>query len=152
MNTWWWEIDIHGCYSLVKISFAPIGKCNNNQRIWHQNVSSRDVTNQLWWRHNAKSEKNALADNGKMSERWLFLAELCVQNIKWRVRNKTIYSLPWIRHLWKLLANHLTRDQKIVIHGNSCIILCLLEPDHKIFLSDKQCITSTSNYYNKIAT
>ena len=29
----------------------------------------------------------------------------------------------WLRHSWKSLANHLTRDQKIVIHGNSCIIL-----------------------------
>ena len=52
-----------------------------------------------------------------------------------------IHSLPWITifwsrvgwfandfhewrsHEWKSLANHLTRDQKIVIHGNSCIIL-----------------------------
>ena len=24
LNTWWWEIDIHGYYSLVKITFAPI--------------------------------------------------------------------------------------------------------------------------------
>ena len=29
----------------------------------------------------------------------------------------------WLRHSWKLLANRLTRDPKIVIHGNSCIIL-----------------------------
>ena len=29
----------------------------------------------------------------------------------------------WLRHPWKLLANRLTRDPKIVIHGNSCIIL-----------------------------
>ena len=57
------------------------------------------------------------------------------------MRNKIIHSLPWItifwslvmwfandfnswlRHSWKSLANHLTRDQKLVIHGNSCIIL-----------------------------
>ena len=25
--------------------------------------------------------------------------------------------------IWKSLANHLTRDQKVVIHGNSCIII-----------------------------
>ena len=31
----------------------------------------------------------------------------------------------WLRHSWKLLANRLTRDPKIVIHGNSCIILYL---------------------------
>ena len=29
----------------------------------------------------------------------------------------------WLRHSWKLLANRLTCDPKIVIHGNSCIIL-----------------------------
>ena len=29
----------------------------------------------------------------------------------------------WLRHSWKSLANRLTRDPKIVIHGNSCIIL-----------------------------
>ena len=29
----------------------------------------------------------------------------------------------WLRNSWKLWANRLTRDPKIVIHGNSCIIL-----------------------------
>ena len=29
----------------------------------------------------------------------------------------------WLCHSWKSLANRLTRDPKIVIHGNSCIIL-----------------------------
>ena len=29
----------------------------------------------------------------------------------------------WLRHSWKSLANRLTRDPKIVINGNSCIIL-----------------------------
>ena len=28
----------------------------------------------------------------------------------------------WLRHSWKSLANSLTRDPKIVIHGYSCII------------------------------
>ena len=32
----------------------------------------------------------------------------------------------WLRHSWKSLANHLTRDQKILMHGDSCIILYLL--------------------------
>ena len=31
----------------------------------------------------------------------------------------------WLYHLWKSLANRLTRDPKIFIHGNSCIILYL---------------------------
>ena len=38
---------------------------------------SRDVTDPLWWRHNAKSETTVLGDNCEMSDRWL-----CVQNIK----------------------------------------------------------------------
>ena len=126
MNTGWWEIDIHGCYSLVKITFAPIG------------------TGELWWHHNAKSEKTVLSDNCEMSDCWLFLAESCVQDIKECGRNKIIHSLPWITifwslvmrfandfhswlcHSWKSLANHLTRDRKIIIHGNSWIILYFL--------------------------
>ena len=144
MNTGWWEIDIHGCYSLVKIAFATICACKNNRRIWRHNASisrSRDVTDQLWWSHNAMSKQTVLDDNGDMSDRWLFLKKLCVKDIKLRVRNKMIHSLPWItivgsllrrfandfhswlRHSWKSLANRLNRDPKIVIHGNSCIIL-----------------------------
>ena len=77
--------DIHGCYSLVKIAFVPICACKNNRQIWHHNISasrSRDVTDQLWWRHNVKSEKTVLSDNGEMSDRWLFVAERCAQDIK----------------------------------------------------------------------
>ena len=32
------EINVHGCYSLVKIAFAPIWTCRNNRWIWHHNV------------------------------------------------------------------------------------------------------------------
>ena len=100
MNTGWWEIDIHGCYSLVKIVFAPICACKNNRRIWRHNASisrSRDFTDQLWWRHNATAENTFLGNNDETNDR--------------------------LRHSWKSLPNHLTRDQKLVIHGNSCIIL-----------------------------
>ena len=87
------------------------------------------------------SENTILGDKCEMSDRWLFLAELCVQDIKSHVRNKIIHSLLWITnfwshvmwfaidfhlwlsHSWKSLANHLTPGQKIFIHGNSCIIL-----------------------------
>ena len=31
----------------------------------------RDILDQPWWHHNAKSEKTALGDNGEMSDRWL---------------------------------------------------------------------------------
>ena len=99
MNTGWWEIDIHGCYSLVKIAFATICACKNNRRIWRHNASisrSRDVTDQLWWRHNAESEKTVFDDNCDMGDGWLFLEKLCVKDIKLRVTNIIIHSLPWI--------------------------------------------------------
>ena len=99
MNNGWRDIDIHGCNSLVKIGFAPICACSDNWRIWHHNNSisrSRDVTDQLRWRHNAQSEKTALGNYGEMSARWYFLADLCVHYTIKRVRNKIIHSLPWI--------------------------------------------------------
>ena len=85
------------------------------------------------------SQKKVLDDD--MGDRWLFLEKLCVKDMKLRVGNEIIHSLPWktifgspvmrftndfhswLRHSWRSLANHLTRDQKIVIHDNSCIIL-----------------------------
>ena len=98
MNIVWWEIDIHGCYLLVKFAFAPMCACKNNRRIWRHNAStphSRDVTDQHGWRHNV-NQKNVLSDNGEINNRYLFLAELCIQDMKWRVRNKLIHSLLWI--------------------------------------------------------
>ena len=32
----------------------------------------------------------------------------------------------WLCHSWKLLESRLTREPKIVIHGNSCIILYII--------------------------
>ena len=58
---------------------------------------SRNVTYELWWRHNAKSEKKmakSATDNS--------LAELCVPNIKHCVRNKMTH-LPWITMFWSLV-------------------------------------------------
>ena len=72
------DFDIHGCYSLVKIAFAPIWACENNRPIRRHNTStlcSCDVTDQLLWRHNAKSEKTLFGENGEMMVRWFFLAE-----------------------------------------------------------------------------
>ena len=86
-------------FSLVKIVFVPICSCKNSQVIWHHSVSTshlRDITDQPWWLYNAKSEETVLGDNGEMSDWWLFLVELYVQNIKWHVRNKIIHSLLWI--------------------------------------------------------
>ena len=33
------------------------------------------------------------------------------------------YFNEWLRHSWKSLANRHTRGPKIVLHGNSCVIL-----------------------------
>ena len=67
VNTGRWDVDIHGCYSLVKIDFAPICTCKDDRQIWHNNSTprSRDFA---WWRHNAESEKTVLSDNGEMSD------------------------------------------------------------------------------------
>ena len=86
VNTRWQEINIYGCYSPVKIVFVPIRACKNNWQIWCHNAStlhSRDVTDHLLGHHNTKSQKTILGDNGKMSDWWFFLAELCVQHIRY---------------------------------------------------------------------
>ena len=162
----------------MKIAFMPISTCKNNRRIWRHNASSCDVTVQLWWRHNAKTENTILGDDGKMSDPWLFIAELCVRNIKKRVRNKIIHSLlwttifwsllcwfandfhswqnSWLCHSWKSLANHLTYDQKIAIHGNSCIILYIIHRNIKMVWYPKVtwCVYTKQNsftVYNLLA-
>ena len=89
----WWEIDIHGSYSLVKIAFAPICPCKNNRRIWRHNAStsrSLNVIDQPWGRH------NALVRETKKRSRWQL-----------RIDRSIILSVVF----------------KIVIRGNSCIIL-----------------------------
>ena len=51
---------------------APICACKNNRRIWNHSASalrSRDVSDQLWWRHNAKSENTVHSDNSESSDR-----------------------------------------------------------------------------------
>ena len=65
----------------------------------------------------------------------------------------------WLRHSWKSLANRITRDPKIVIHGNSCIILyicnqtkdfidgirLLISKLHKKHLSEKRLLAALTN-------
>ena len=69
LHPWtWWEIDIQGCYSL---NFAPLCAYKNKRQTLRHNAStprSRDVTYQLWWRHNAQSENSVLSDNGEISD------------------------------------------------------------------------------------
>ena len=61
--------DIHSSYLLVNINFVAICACENNRQIscHHESTSHlRHFTGQLWWHHNAKSEKTVLGDNGEM--------------------------------------------------------------------------------------
>ena len=70
----------------MKIAFASIYACKNIQRIWRNNAStsrSRDVTDQMWWRHNAKTEKIFLGDKDEMNDRGLFFGGVvCSEHIK----------------------------------------------------------------------
>ena len=126
--------------TLVKITFAPICECKNSRWRWRHDASttrSHDLIDQLWWHHNAKSEKDVLSDNGEISDRWVFLSGIVCK--KWNSTFVTVnddffffWSFmtrfandvhSWLHHSWKSLTSHITHDQKIIIHGNSCIIL-----------------------------
>ena len=100
MNTGWWEIDIHDCYSLVKIAFAPICACKNNRQIWRHNASisrSRDVTDPLRWRHNAKSETTVLGDSYRewrfLGHSWCDLPMIFTRDFVTRENHRQIASL-----------------------------------------------------------
>ena len=116
MNTGWREIDIYGCYSLVKIAFAPICACKNNRRIWRNNASnsgSRGVTDQLWWLHNSKSEKTALGDNGEIKSIILFSGKVSLgHNTVCKKWNDTLVSVNnnFGGHSWGDLPMIFTRD------------------------------------------
>ena len=165
MNTGWREIDIHGCYLLVKINFPPICTCTKNRRILRHNTSIsgvRDVIGQLWWRWNAKSEKTVLGDNGELSERWLLSVGVCVvQGIKLCVRNKITYGLPrimiflftreaicqWFSLLTASLIKSIGKSThswpKLVIYNMPYIILCIIICFR--FYIDVSCIFDATN-------
>ena len=58
--------------------------CSNlTRQIWRHNANTprlRDVTNQLWWSHNAKSEKTVLSVNGEISDRLFFSDIVCSEH------------------------------------------------------------------------
>ena len=67
------------------------------------------------------------------------------------MNNDFWFTRDAICHSWKLLANSLTRDPKIVIHGNSCIILYWFRywsgtslPPHLLFLREESGASSLS--------
>ena len=62
VNTGWWEINIHGCYSLVKIAFAPIcaARTIDEYESWGDlpMIFTRDeVTSENHWQKHLKSDQ-----------------------------------------------------------------------------------------------
>ena len=58
----------------------------------------------------------------------------------------------WLRHTWKLLANRLTRNPKIVIHGNSCIILYIYTHIHILYQIFVRGHTKINNWGRPVMT
>ena len=131
----WWEIDIHGCYSLFR-QFARA-----------RTIKEYDVT--LPVPHNRVTSQIGCGDVAMLSQKRPSLATMtksaidkyffvgsghkiaCIHSLPW-ITNFGLLVMrfandfhSWLRHTWKLLANRLTRDPKIIIHGNWCIILCI---------------------------
>ena len=83
VSTGWWEIDIHGCYSLVKINLAPICTSKNNRRIWrHNNTTSRshEVTGQLWWQWLIRKDRpSRQCRNDRSKTFWAFVCSILLE-------------------------------------------------------------------------
>ena len=82
------------------------------------------------WLNSSCSQKLAIYKNNTFvtvnNDFWVTREAIC----QWfsRVTNFWVTReaiCQWRSHQWKSLANRLTSDQKIVIHGNECIILFL---------------------------
>ena len=87
----WREIDIHGCYSSVKIVFAPICTCKNNQWIWRLNAStspSRDVT-----------DGTVATSQRQVRKKWALVTRF----------DNDFHG--WLRHPWKSFPNRIIRDK-----------------------------------------
>ena len=131
----------------MKIAFAPICTCNNNRRIWRHNAStyhSRDVTDELWWRHNANSENDNLWRQWRKERSMIvFCRIMCsghrivcekYNHASVTVNNDFGGTRDAICQWFSLVTSSLVKIvgksphlwQNIVIYGNSCIILYIL--------------------------
>ena len=107
-----------------------VGIWKNNQGIWRHKAStshSRDVTDQPCLPHNRSTMVTSQCKVRKdcpwqqWRDEWLmiFWVELCVQDIKYHVRNKIMHLLPWSRfldHSWCDLPMIFTCD--FIAHEN----------------------------------
>ena len=100
----WWEIDIHGCYSLVKIVLRQFARARTiDEYDVKMLVYPVRVTSQINCGDVTMPWKTVLDDNCDMSDRWLFSEKMCVKDIKLRIRNKIIHLLPWTTILGSLV-------------------------------------------------
>ena len=96
-------------------------RVKDSRRIWHQNNStscSDDITGQRAWLHSYKSEKAVLDKKGEITSRGTFSAGLCIQGIRWTVRNKIMNRLPGIT----IFVTHSKNSFFTVIHTSFYII------------------------------
>ena len=108
----------------------PICTCKHNWQIWHHNAGtsrSGNITDQLWWRHNVKSEKTVLGANGEMRDQWLFFRRVVCSGYTIACK-KMMYISAWIMiflspkirygkdfRSWHETHNHITSHDKIKI-------------------------------------
>ena len=74
-----------------------------------------------------------------------------------RVKRFANYFHEWRSHEWKSLANRITSDHKIVIHGDECIILFLTRylttiPLKQLSIADFAIVTKDSLFWFGIVT
>ena len=106
----------------MNIALVPICTCKNNKRIKRYNTSTsslRDVTDQLWWCHNAVSEKTILGENGKMSDQWFFCEIVCSgHKISW-CDLPMIFIRDFITHEkhWQIISHVIKKSLFMVTHA-----------------------------------
>ena len=115
MNTGWREIDIHGCYWLVKISFVQFSRAKTVDEYDVIIPVPRDVTGQLSF---TTMEDWAIG---------ISLGEFVYSGHEKARLGNAFQS--WLHYLWKSVPNQLTRD-KIIIHGNPFIIFFIFCHHH----------------------
>ena len=117
----WQEMNTRGCYSLVKINLAPLCAWKTVDeydiritvrlvRMTSQ-VNGRDFTV-------ISQKRQSLAKRVKLPVGGLFSAGLCIQGIRWTVRNKIMKRLPGIT----IFVTHSKNSFFTVIHTSFYII------------------------------
>ena len=91
MNTWWWEIDIHG------LLFTSEDRLCANLCVQEQstNITSQCQYLTFAWRHRS-TVVTSLATMAKSVIYNCFSGIVCLGHVRKHVRSKIIHLLPWI--------------------------------------------------------